>query len=135
MLGKYLRRNSFQRVALYYGEGDPGRWAGQIIDISLDSLEIKVAATEVVTGNDIETVVPSAFALPRNADALVAIGGGMAIDVAKYAGFLDREALVIAVPTALSNDGFCSPGASLRVAGQGSAAPPGSRSASCPTQP
>ena len=59
----------------------------------------------------------SAFALPRRTDAIVAVGGGMAIDYAKYAGFLTRKP-VIAVPTALSNDGFASPGASLKVAGQ-----------------
>ena len=115
-LGKYLRRNSFGRIALYYGEGIR-EMVGQTVDISLDSSEIKVACTEVVTGNDIEDVVTSAFAVPRNADALVAVGGGMAIDFAKYAGFLTGRP-VIAVPTALSNDGFCSPGASLRVAGK-----------------
>ena len=115
-LGKYLRRNDFHRVALFYGEGIR-EVVGQTVDISLDSSEIKVTGTEVVTGNDIEQVVTSAFALPRKTDALVAIGGGMAVDYAKYAGFLTGKS-VIAVPTALSNDGFASPGASLRVAGR-----------------
>ena len=115
-LGKYLRRNDFHRVALFYGEGIR-EVVGQTVDISLDSSEIKVTGTEVVTGNDIEQVVTSAFALPRKTDALVAIGGGMAVDYAKYAGFLTGKP-VIAVPTALSNDGFASPGASLRVAGR-----------------
>lgn len=120
-LGKYLRRNSFHRIALYYGEG-MREMVGQTVDISLDSSEIKVAATEVVTGNDIEDVITSAFALPRSADAIVAVGGGMAIDYAKYAGFLSKRP-VIAVPTALSNDGFASPGASLKVAGRRTSCP------------
>jgi glycerol-1-phosphate dehydrogenase [NAD(P)+] len=115
-LGKYLRRNGFHRIALYYGEG-MADLLGQTVDISLDSSEIHVARTETVTGNDIENVVTSAFSLPRSADAIVAVGGGMAIDYAKYAGFLVRKP-VIAVPTALSNDGFASPGASLKVAGR-----------------
>jgi glycerol-1-phosphate dehydrogenase [NAD(P)+] len=120
-LGKYLRRNDFNRIALYYGEGMP-EMVGQTVDISLDSSEIKVAATEVVTGNDIEDVITSAFALPRGAGAIVAVGGGMAIDYAKYAGFLTKRP-VIAVPTALSNDGFASPGASLKVAGKRTSCP------------
>ncbi len=115
-LGKYLRRNGFHRIALYYGEG-MAELLGQTVDISLDSSEIRVVRTETVTGNDIENVVTSAFGLPRAADAIVAVGGGLAIDYAKYAGFLARKP-VIAVPTALSNDGFASPGASLKVAGR-----------------
>lgn len=120
-LGKYLRRNGFHKIALFYGEGMQELF-GQIVEISLDSSEIKVQRTETVTSNDIEAVMKSAFALPRTTDAIVAVGGGMAVDYAKYAGFLTKKP-VIAVPTALSNDGFCSPGASLKVA---------SKRASCP---
>jgi glycerol-1-phosphate dehydrogenase [NAD(P)+] len=115
-LGKYLRRNGFHRIALYYGEG-MAEMLGQTVDISLDSSEIRAIRTETVTGSDIENVVNSAFGLPRAADAIVAVGGGLAIDYAKYAGFLARKP-VIAVPTALSNDGFASPGASLKVEGR-----------------
>lgn len=115
-LGKYLRRNGFNRIALFYGQGIQDM-LGQVIEISLDSSEIKARHVETVTTNDIEAVVTSTFALPRSTDAIVAVGGGLAIDYAKYAGFLARKP-VIAVPTALSNDGFCSPGASLKVAGR-----------------
>jgi glycerol-1-phosphate dehydrogenase [NAD(P)+] len=115
-LGKYLRRNDLHQIALFYGEGMQ-ELLGQIVEISLDSSEIKVRRTETVTGNDIEAVIQSAFALPRTTDAIVTVGGGLAIDYAKYAGFLVRKP-VIAVPTALSNDGFCSPGASLKVGGK-----------------
>jgi len=120
-LGKYLRRNDFHRIALFYGEGI-AEVVGETVAISLDSSEIKVTRTETVTGNDIEAVVTSALALPRGTDAIVAVGGGMAIDYAKYAGHLARLP-VIAVPTALSNDGFASPGASLRVAGRRTSCP------------
>lgn len=115
-LGKYLRRNGFHRIALFYGEGIADL-LGQTIEISLDSSEIKTRHTETVMTTDIESVVTSAFALPRTTDAIVAVGGGKAIDYAKYAGFLTKKP-VIAVPTALSNDGFSSPGASLKVAGK-----------------
>lgn len=115
-LGKYLRRNDFNRIAVFYGEGIEDM-LGQVVAISLDSSEIKIARTESVTTSDIESVITSAFDLPRNIQAIVAVGGGVAIDYAKYAGFLTNKP-VIAVPTAISNDGFASPGASLKVAGR-----------------
>ncbi|MGB8021616.1 MAG: iron-containing alcohol dehydrogenase family protein [Candidatus Nanopelagicales bacterium] len=120
-LGKYLRRNGFNRIALYYGEGMP-ELLGQTVEISLDSSEIKVACTQVVATNEIDAIIDSAFRLPRKAHAIVAVGGGVAIDYAKYAGFLTRKP-VIAVPTALSNDGFASPGASLKIAGKRTSCP------------
>jgi glycerol-1-phosphate dehydrogenase [NAD(P)+] len=47
----------------------------------------------------------------------VAVGGGRAIDCAKYLAHLIQKPLVV-VPTAISNDGFCSPFSSLLVQGQ-----------------
>jgi glycerol-1-phosphate dehydrogenase [NAD(P)+] len=54
--------------------------------------------------------------LPSDVSAVIGLGGGKALDVAKYAAFLARLPY-IAVPTSLSNDGFCSPGASLTIGG------------------
>ena len=97
--GKYLRRNGFDRdrPVLRRGDGRPprpdrGDLAGQFRDRRAES-------THTVSGNDIEDVVTSAFGLSRSTDAIVAVGGGMAIDYAKYAGFLAGKP-VIAVPTA-----------------------------------
>ena len=115
-VGKYLRKNGFSRIAVFYGEGVK-TFVGQQLEISLDSSEIYVAVEETVPRNAVEDVVASAFRLPREVGAIVAVGGGVAIDYAKYAGFLTRLP-VIAVPTAISNDGFASPGASLYVNGK-----------------
>jgi glycerol-1-phosphate dehydrogenase [NAD(P)+] len=115
-LGKYLRKNGFHRIALYFGEGIADL-VGQKVEISLDSSEIQVVTEETVHGNDVADIVSSAFRLPREAQAIVAVGGGVAIDFGKYAGFLTKRP-VIAVPTAISNDGFAAPGASLRVDGR-----------------
>ncbi len=115
-LGKYLRTNGLHTIALYWGEGIMDL-LGEVVEISLDSSEITVAAREVATSHAVEDVVHGAFRLPHEVDGIVAIGGGLAIDVAKYAGFL-TQLPVIAVPTAISNDAFASPGASLTVAGR-----------------
>lgn len=115
-VGKYLRKNGFDHVAVFWGEGIKDL-VGQTVEISLDSSEIMVVDEEVVRTNAVEDVITSAFRIPREAKAIVAVGGGVAVDYAKYAGFLDRLP-VVAVPTAISNDGFASPGASLTVGGR-----------------
>lgn len=115
-IGKYLRSNGFDQVALLYGEGIQDL-VGETLSVSLESSQIRVVAIHTVTGNAIESVVALAFQLPLRTQAVVAIGGGTALDVGKYTGFLSSLP-VIAVPTAISNDGFASPGASLTVQGR-----------------
>ena len=51
---------------------------------------------------------------PAGVDAVIGLGGGKALDVAKYVAFLSGLPYV-AAPTSLSNDGFCSPQSSLTV--------------------
>jgi glycerol-1-phosphate dehydrogenase [NAD(P)+] len=55
--------------------------------------------------------------IPVRTRAIVGYGGGKALDVAKYVAFLTRLPY-IAVPTSLSNDGFCSPQSSLTLEGR-----------------
>lgn len=115
-LGKYLRKAGFERVALFYGEGIHSL-LGERVSISLDSSEIRVVHEETVSKNTVEQVLKSAWSLPKGTDALVAVGGGMAVDYAKYIAFVTQMP-VISVPTAISNDGFASPMASLYVEGK-----------------
>lgn len=56
-------------------------------------------------------------ALPGDLDSVIGLGGGKALDVAKYVAFR-LNLPYLAVPTSLSNDGFCSPGASLTRQGR-----------------
>jgi len=115
-IGKYLRKAGFFRVALYFGEGMK-ELVGEKIAISLESSEIRTAHEETVRDNLVEEVLTSAFKLPQKTHAIVAVGGGKAIDAAKYAAFL-QHIPVISVPTSISNDGFGSPQVSLVVAGR-----------------
>src|SRR5207248_11690902 len=70
-----------------------------------------------VADNDLESTASVFADLPKGATAVVGVGGGKALDVAKYVGFLSRLPYY-AVPTSLSNDGFCSPQSSLTVRGK-----------------
>ena len=78
-LGKYLRKHGFDRIALCYGEGIE-ELVGRSIRISLDSSEITVVRQEVVHSNDVTDIMGVAFHLPRGTQAVVAVGGGVAVD-------------------------------------------------------
>jgi F-type H+/Na+-transporting ATPase subunit beta len=54
--------------------------------------------------------------LPGDCDVLFGLGGGKCLDVAKYVASLAGRPY-FAVPTSLSNDGFCSPQSSLTLRG------------------
>lgn len=84
------------------------------IRISFESSEIKIQYEEIVSTNNIDDAFKSAKQLPGRTKAIVAVGGGKAIDYCKYIAFVSQPPL-ISVPTIISNDGFCSPLSSLIV--------------------
>jgi glycerol-1-phosphate dehydrogenase [NAD(P)+] len=115
-IGKYLRKEGFFKIALFYGEGIKDLFGNQLT-ISFASSEISVVFEENVSSNDVDIILKKSFSLPDKIDAIVAIGGGKVIDVSKYIAFI-LQLPVIAMPTSISNDGFASPGASLVVNGR-----------------
>lgn len=114
-LGIYLRRHGFRDVALFRSEGLPA----VLVDRARRSFEgegIRLVDDVEVRDNSFEEA-QRIFASAGRMDALVGLGGGKALDVAKYVGFL-LEKPYYSVPASLSNDGFCSPQSSLTVAGE-----------------
>jgi glycerol-1-phosphate dehydrogenase [NAD(P)+] len=115
-LGIYLARGSHHKVALLLSKGLvaplPDRVAGGLKEQSVEP----VAWVEVAE-NDLESTARVFADLPKGATAVVGVGGGKALDVAKYVAFLGRLPYY-AVPTSLSNDGFCSPQSSLTIRGK-----------------
>ncbi len=114
-IGKYLRKESMNKIALFYGEGIKDMF-GEPVDISLDSSEIQVGIEKTIVNNDVQEVYSMTFDMPKDVQAIVAIGGGKVIDFCKYLAFVSRLP-VISVPTSISNDGFSSPMSSLYVNG------------------
>lgn len=115
-LGLYLSRGGHKKVAVLVSKGLlpplPDR-----VTASLKEKVVEPAAWVEVADNDLESTARVFADLPKGVSAIVGVGGGKALDVAKYVGFLSRLPY-FAVPTSLSNDGFCSPQSSLTIRGK-----------------
>src|SRR5215472_6886946 len=122
-LGMYLARPGLAPVALFHSEG----LSQSILDVPLQSLRdhnIALALLHEVNEASVEEAVRLLGAVPLSCKALVGVGGGKALDVAKYTASL-AGLPYFAAPTSLSNDGFCSPQASLTLEGKRRSLPTG----------
>src|SRR5262245_58903923 len=122
-LGLYLARPCLASVALFHSEGLPH----SILDVALRSLRdhgIALALLHEVNEASVEEAVRLLGAVPPSCKAFVGVGGGKALDVAKYTASL-AGLPYFAAPTSLSNDGFCSPQASLTLEGKRRSLPTG----------
>ena len=115
-IGKYLKQEGYKRVALFWGEGVKELF-GETIHISLISAEVTVVHEEVVHTNNIDDAFDAGKRLPYRTEAVVAVGGGKAIDYCKYVAF-NKQLPLTTVPTLISNDAFASPTSSLMVNGK-----------------
>jgi glycerol-1-phosphate dehydrogenase [NAD(P)+] len=114
-LGLYLQRNNYNPV-LVLASPLPEPLAQKARSSVIDA-GVTIADWISVDGNSFEEAVRVFSLLPKKIRAIVGIGGGKALDTAKYIAFLAKMAF-IAVPTSLSNDGFCSPQVSLTIDGR-----------------
>jgi len=122
-LGLYLARPCLTPVALFHSEG----LLQSILDVALQSLRdhgIASALLLKVREASIEEAVRLLGAVPSSCRALIGVGGGKALDVAKFTASL-AGLPYFAVPTSLSSDGFCSPQASLTLKGKRRSLPTG----------
>jgi len=115
-IGKYLRSNGFDSIAIFWGE-NLRELIWPKVQISLDSSEIKVVFDQTISNNEAEQSFATSLKIQGQAKAIVAIGGGKAIDFAKYLSFINHLPF-FSIPTTISNDGFASPMASLTVEGK-----------------
>ncbi len=114
-LGIYLRRGGHMRVLVLCSQGLP-----ESISVTarngLEREGVEPADWVEVADNSFEDAAKAFAQLPPKVAAIVGLGGGKALDMAKYLAFLGRLPY-FAVPTSLSNDGFCSPQSSLTLGG------------------
>jgi glycerol-1-phosphate dehydrogenase [NAD(P)+] len=115
-IGKYLRGCGYTEVAIIYGEGIKELFF-PIIEISFATAEIKTLYEETARSSNIDDAFATVKNMPKAVKAIVAIGGGKAIDYCKFTGHV-LQLPVISVPTVISNDGFASPLSSMDVNGK-----------------
>ncbi len=115
-LGVYLRRFSHHRVAVFQSAGLVPALTATARD-SLAAENIESAAWIEIDANDFPQAIDLFTNLPKGIAAIVGLGGGKALDVAKYVAFLAKLPYY-AVPTSLSNDGIASPQSSLTIDGK-----------------
>ena len=115
-VGIYARRRGHRRVAVVVSEGLPG----EIVSRVEEGLKGEGAewVERIEAGAASFEGASAVFAsLPEGCEVVVGLGGGKALDVGKYVAFLAGKPYY-AVPTSLSNDGFCSPQSSLTMGGK-----------------
>jgi glycerol-1-phosphate dehydrogenase [NAD(P)+] len=114
-VGIYLSRFNQRRVAVLQSAQLPDELVRQL-STGMATSGIDTVGPLHVDDNRFEQATALFTRLPTNVSAIVGIGGGKALDVAKYVAFLAKRPY-FAVPTSLSNDGFCSPQSSLTIGG------------------
>jgi glycerol-1-phosphate dehydrogenase [NAD(P)+] len=115
-LGVYLARFDHRKIALLVSQGLAPALTDRVRR-SLHSHAVDATSWVEISDNGFESTVRLFADLPQGVAAVVGVGGGKALDVAKYLAFLARLPYY-AVPTSLSNDGFCSPQSSLTIRGR-----------------
>jgi len=115
-VGLYARRNAFSEIVVLHSEDLGADLMGRLCD-GLKAENISVLQRWPVKNASFEQAREFFPQLPARTRAIVGFGGGKALDVAKYVSFLTRIPY-LAVPTSLSNDGFCSPQSSLTLEGR-----------------
>jgi glycerol dehydrogenase-like iron-containing ADH family enzyme len=89
-MGIYAERHELLRVVLFFSQGLDGGLLGQLT-ASLRSRNIQILQQTSVESIGFERATELFRESPRNADAIIGFGGGKAVDVAKYVGFLGRH--------------------------------------------
>ena len=113
-MGVYAERYGFSRVLVFFSQGLDSVLMERLM-ASLQSQDVSVLQQTPVESISFEKTTETFHKSPPNADAIIGLGGGKALDVAEY----HRLPLANSLPLradVLSNDGFCSPESSLTVA-------------------
>lgn len=120
--GTLLCKVGLCRIVLCFGEGIRPLCEPQILQSLTKQPTLEVLDNRDVLDNNFEAIANTAFTLPAHTEAIVGIGGGKGLDIAKYIAFLNGLPF-ISVPTSVAHDGFASSGCSLYIQGRRTSVP------------
>jgi glycerol-1-phosphate dehydrogenase [NAD(P)+] len=112
-VGRHLRQQQVRGAAVLCSEGLPGQLIERLTG-SLNDHGISVAGVHPIPDASREFADDLLDRLGEAFDVTLGLGGGKATDTAKYISHR-LETPYVAIPTSLSNDGFCSPQSSMTV--------------------
>ncbi len=112
-IATYMKGAGLNSAVVYFGNGLIDMFGSTVLT-SFDEAGVKIMEYCELDSTNIEDIIDLAFSIDAKTEAIVGIGGGKVIDVAKYAAYL-RKLPFISVPTSASSDGFSSASASLIV--------------------
>lgn len=116
-IGALLKKNDISKAVVFFGEGIRERFG----EAFMNSVKAQPMITllKIFNFDDIklESIMPVAFTIPPQTDAIIGVGGGKVLDVAKYTAFLNNLPFV-SIPTSTAHDGFASSGCSLFINGR-----------------
>jgi len=115
-LDRYLIKSGIRKITLFIGEGIRDLFGDLISEALYKNKGLKVLEENDCDENSMEYITSKAFSIPAGTEAIVGIGGGKVLDVAKYIAFL-ADLPFVSVPTSTAHDGFASSGCSLYING------------------
>ncbi len=115
-LGIYAQREAYRKPVFLVSAGLPEALSQPVLE-GFEAKGIKIHRWIEVDGADFDSATNLLAELPSDCDALLGLGGGKCLDLAKYVASLAGWPYY-AVPTSLSNDGFCAPQSSLTLRGR-----------------
>lgn len=115
-LDRYITKAGMRKITLFIGDGIRGLFGDIIFEALNRNKGLKVMEDNDCDENSMEYITEKAFSIPAGTEAIVGIGGGKVLDVAKYIAFLS-DLPFISVPTSTAHDGFTSSGCSLFING------------------
>ncbi len=113
-LGRYISKARISKITVFLGEGIQDLFGDMIAKAFNESKDLKILEYNECDQNSMDYIMGKAFSLPSGTEAIVGIGGGKVLDVAKYIAFLS-DLPFISVPTSTAHDGFASSGCSLYI--------------------
>lgn len=113
-LDRYITKAGIRKITLFVGEGIRSLFGDTIFGALNTNKELKLMEVNDCNENSMEYITGKAFSIPAGTEAIVGIGGGKVLDVAKYIAFLS-DLPFISVPTSTAHDGFTSSGCSLFI--------------------